>query len=358
MQNVWWDQIKKARAFVEEIADNAISGRSLVVNFPESIPWPNELLDSVEAILREKMPEYCLTDLGCPTEEPEHLMLERFCRRETRATYRRSVGAAKFLASVSESPLHSSFVWVHIASEEMMRKWITFASEYIQSTPKGRERGVFIFETRGQKSFSKIKNVSLLNWIDSIDSYDIYTFCALSSSEISIPSYLRPYLVELASVICGHDVELGQACVDAGGRFMENPSLELQAICRDYTRSNGDPFFLNANPEQISALIWEAQLRIVFPMIEKYRSRFVQQHAGKITACLPTVDRDGREICGLKEVELGIIIRLVGEGTLSIPPDDYALIDYLRKKRNDLAHLTPIAFSDIQQILGLEQIGK
>lgn len=354
MQSIWWNQIKKARVFIEQIAESVLAGKSVVINFPDYIPWPSEMHESAENILREKNPEYSLIELECPVDAPDQLMLERFCKRETRAKYRKSVGAAKFLAALPESTLHSSYVWVRISSDEVLKSWTAFASDYIQNTPKYKDKAAFIFETQGLKSISKTKGVKFIDWNDSVDSYDVYTFCAVYSSEVGVPAYLRPYLVELASNISKYDVELGQACINAGMAFMHDPFLTLQGIRDTYVRSDGKPFQLCFEGDKLSSLVWESQLRTVFSIIEKYRSFYVSRNAKSISACLPTTDRDGREVRELKEVELGIIIKLVGEGNLSISLNDYEQIDFLRKKRNDLAHLTPIEFDDIRRILSLQ----
>lgn len=353
MENIWWNRIRKAEDLIGQISDSVIAGQSVVVAFPACIPWPSDMHESVESRLREKSPEYRLVDLGCPDDSPDQLMLDRFCKREARARYRKSVGAAKFLATLAESTLHTSYVWIRVSSDEQLKSWTAFASEYVQNVPKGRYRAAFIFETWGIKSTSKAKGVQVLNWDDSIDPYDIYTFCALYSAEIGFPARLRPYLVELASHVSRYDVELGQAVIDEGAAFIEDPDSTVRKICDTSVRSDGEAFRFSADGDALSTLVWEAQLRTVFPTIEKFRSSYIRSHAEAISLCLPATTRDGRMIRELNEVELGAIIRLVGAGRLSIPSNDYEQIDSLRRIRNSLAHLTPVGFDDVCYVLNL-----
>ncbi len=175
MENMWWTHIRQAMDFVEEITEKAYLGHSLLLAFPNQVPWSDELFDAVEAQLRTRNPEFRVVMLREEDGDPEPLMLDRFCRRETRARYRSAIGAAKFLAEQPDSTLHSSYVWVRISSDTAMKKWISFASEYVRNIKNGVKKGAFILECSNIGNAPRAKGLHVLDWSVSIDSYDAFT---------------------------------------------------------------------------------------------------------------------------------------------------------------------------------------
>lgn len=351
MENMWWTHIRQAMDFVEEITEKAYLGQSLLLAFPNQVPWSDELFDAVEAQLRTRNPEFRAVMLREEDGDPEPLMLDRFCRRETRARYRSAIGAAKFLAEQPDSTLHSSYVWVRISSDTAMKKWISFASEYVRCIKNGEKKGAFIIECSNMGSVSRVKGLHVLDWSVSIDSYDAFTYCALCSSNVSISKSLRAYLVDLAANVCQTDVELGQACINQGRGLLEDPETALRQIAESEVRSSGEPFEIEINPENLQTKTWESQVRIAFSVIEKLRMSFVNKYSRDIMRCLPITDAYGNTIDTLQKVELGQVLRFVGERKVVVSPADYDKIAFLRDCRNDLAHIKPLCLEDLAQLL-------
>ncbi len=351
MENMWWTHIRKAMDFVEEISEKAYLGQSLLLAFPNQIPWANELYDSVETQLRTRNPEYRVVMLLEEDGDPETLVLEHFCRRETRAKYRRAIGAAKFLVEQPDCTLHSSYVWIRIVSDAAMKNWISFVSDYIQHAPKGHQKASFILECRHISKAPRSGKLKVIDWNTAVDTYDVFTYCALCSDSVGISNSLRPYLVELASNVCGSDVELGSACIRQGLSFLEDPRNALKRISETEQRSSEEPFQISLSDDALQSKIWESQIRVAFSVIEKQRDFYVRKYARDISACLPVQDCFGNEISELRQVELGTLIRLVGERRVFVQSDDYDNISFLKDRRNDLAHLVPLPFSHIKRLL-------
>ena len=109
---------------------------------------------------------------------------------------------------------------------------------------------------------------------------------------------------------------------------------------------------MDLDKSRIDSLIWECQIKLIFPVIEKYRSRFVSQHQKEISAALPIDNAFGDVITSPQDVELGHLVQLVGMGRISLTLRGYQELDLFRKARNDLAHLTPLEYEAVEDILG------
>ena len=351
--SIFWEQIRKARDYAEKICDEAVAGRSVVLSFPDGIPWCEELYIAVEDLLLRRSCNYAFRQLEDDSSPLDSLLLENFCRRELRAQYRQNIGVARFLSRHSESTLHSTYVWVRISSGERLQQWLSFASEYSSLMPQGEDRASFIFVVEGLETVLRTRGISILEWRQAIDAYDVYTFCALVSSETDISPVLRPYLVELSSRLCENDVELARACVLEGKAFLSEPEKTLMDLVAFTRRSNGEAFRFAFDHEECVSLIWEAQIRCLFAILEKYRSAFVRSHRAEICACLPISDGYGQLITEPNELELGQLIYLVGDRRLYISQDEYDTLDFHRHARNELAHMNILPFEEVKKLLTL-----
>lgn len=66
----------------------------------------------------------------------------------------------------------------------------------------------------------------------------------MASSETRCKEYLRPYLAEVVSSVCGDDVELCAACVLRGMDFLSSPVQTINDVIESGHRSDGECYFL------------------------------------------------------------------------------------------------------------------
>ena len=45
MDQIWWNHIIKAHAFLENVVKEAAGGHSLLLTLPDSVPWKSTFLD-------------------------------------------------------------------------------------------------------------------------------------------------------------------------------------------------------------------------------------------------------------------------------------------------------------------------
>ena len=127
------------------------------------------------------------------------------------------------------------------------------------------------------------KGVSKIAYDKEITRFDTYTFCTLAVSGRKLPDFLKNYLAGLAAEVCGSDVELCAECIRRGNYFLKEPYDTIKSIAGSAIRSDGTAFSIRLEEPVINRLIWKAQLKIVFPVIEDYRGSFVEKYHREIT---------------------------------------------------------------------------
>lgn len=76
MDQIWWNHIIKAHAFLENVVKEAAGGHSLLLTLPDSVPWKSTFLDLIREQLLMENPKNKLEVIECPEEEPG----SSFCR--------------------------------------------------------------------------------------------------------------------------------------------------------------------------------------------------------------------------------------------------------------------------------------
>lgn len=355
MDQIWWNHIIKARSFFEEIVSETVEGGSILLSLPDTIPWRNTLIDIVSERLRVENSKNNLDVIECPDMDPGEYLLEQYCKKEIRATYRYGVSYAKFLGLCQETVLNDRYLWISNISSKKIDEWINFVSEY-QKNVKDKTPGIFILEVHDDILVKKNKKgIKGLAFNQSIGAYDKYAFCALAASQTTCKEYLRPFLAEIVSSVCGDDVELCAACVSYGKEFLESPIAVINKIVQNNYRSDGKKYIFNKNSDDIEEAVWESQLKYIFPLIEDYRKYFIRKYSNIIKNVLPLTTSYGEKVTCPEDVELGTLIYMVGKGDLNVSSREYTELERYRNARNKLAHMNLLDIDELNIIL---KIGK
>lgn len=61
-----------------------------------------------------------------------------------------------------------------------------------------------------------------------------------------------------------------------GMEFLNAPYETIQKVTEELVRSDGERYCFSKSQEEVDTLLWEAQLKYVFPLVENYRRYFVK----------------------------------------------------------------------------------
>lgn len=353
MDKVWWNHITKAHKFVEDIVACAMEGRSMLLSLPENVPWRETLQELVKERLTQENFKNGFDCISCPEEEAGLFLMNQYCKKERRNTYRCGVTYAEFLGRCEDIVLNDRYIWVRDIPQKKCEEWLDFIVEYNKNV-KGKTPAIFILEIQeGYLANKAKKGIRKLEFNQAITAYDRFAFCALAASDNSTcKEYMRLYLAELASSICRDDIELCAECVQKGNLFLQDPEGVLKQIVTNQLNSNGKKYLYSRTSEEMKHLIWEAQLKNVFPVIEKYRSYFIRKYEDNVRAALPITNSNGQEVIIPEEVEIGMLVYLAKGGKICLKnKNEYEELECFRSARNNLAHLTPLDLNTVNWIL-------
>lgn len=351
MDRLWWNHITKAHKFLDDIVMSAVQERSIMLFLPENVPWKSTLAELVEEQLKFENPKNGFEIIRCPDEEVGVFLLNRYCKSERRATYRYGMTYAAFLGKCKDIVLNDRYIWVYDIPKSKYEEWQDFIIEYNKNVSE-KTPAVFILEIYDENFVNRAKKgITKIIFDQNIGPYDKFAFCALASTNNSCKDHMRPYLAELVSSICSEDIELCAECVEADDLFLEDPIGVINSIIFAGVRSDGRAYGFSKTNKEIEKIIWEIQLRNVFPVIEKYRSYFISKYKKCIMKALPITNSYGEKVVNPEDVEIGTLVYMVGSGTIFLENWEYEELDSFREARNKLAHLNVLDLKNVEMIL-------
>lgn len=351
MEQVWWNHIIKANKFKKDIIESIIEGKSVILSLPQNVPWKETLIELISNELRMENPKNAFERISCPEEEVGYYLLNKYCKKEKRATYRYGMTYAAFLGKSEDIVLNDRYIWVSDIPNSKYNEWIEFIVEYNKHATK-RAPAVFVLETQDDTVSNKTKQgMKHFVFEQNIGAYDKFAFCALAATENQCKEYMRSYLAELVSSICNEDIELCAACVKMGIQFLKNPVKVIQKIVNSSTRSDGTPFQFKKNEKEIQQCIWETQLKQIFPLVEKYRNKFISRYHGQIHAVLPVENSFGEIVTEPYDLEIGNLVHMIYKGMILVNAKEREELECCVMARNKLAHLEILESEKVEQIL-------
>lgn len=353
MDRVWWNKVTNAAHFLDLIVESIQDGQSVLLQLPESVPWYMTMQDiiSTEVIRANSTRSYkCITDVG---EDPGKYLFNEFCKKEKRAHYRPCIGYPEFLAQSDDIPLNQYILWICGADSSQVKKWYEFIDEYNKALGKNKQGCLMIIETSDFVSLQKKKDIRVISYERIIEYYDNYLFNMLASSELRENAIFKQYLSEAISIMIPHDVELSSMCVLKGRDFLNSPIDTLNRIVEENYRSDGTGYVVTTTEKQLKERLWEAQIKVIFPLIEKYRNRIITKYKNNIEPLLPIKTAYGEEFTEASDVELGTIAYLIASGKIDVEKEDNRRIAVLKNARNILAHIGILSQNEVDEIFNL-----
>lgn len=352
MEQIWWRNISKAAFLIRSVADTLLGGQCLILTVPAAVPWKDTMMDQIRERLSAENNERSLIELDCPDCPAGKYLLDEFCKREKRAQYRPGKSYAEFLARSEGIVLNTRDLWIRISTQKQLDEWCSFISEYNKNLMPDLPHAGFVLELqegfRIPRGISGMKHISFQKLIEP---FDVYTFCALTCTENGLNERERLYLAQTVSAICGTDVELCALCMAHSRELLEDPAGVLQRIAASELHSDGNPIVLPLTEEAIATKLWESQIKVLFPILEQYRSGFIRRHLAAIESALPIENKMGEILSSPCDVELGMLITLTARGVIRLSAQEYEMLVLFRDARNTLAHLKVVPYGDAARIL-------
>lgn len=350
MEQIWWERIPNAIAFISDITNALINERSIVLQYSSEMPWYKYMVDKIKEDVSSRESLKNFEDIE-NVNNPGEYMLQAYCKYEKRAQYRPTKTYARFLAESDDIVLHQRYLWIRPRTISEVNAWLDFVSEYLKYRANDKERAVYIIEYDNGNTIRPRKGIKLVSFEEYISDYDKTLFAMLSSSTIPERSLIKSYLAELSANVLGNDMELCSECLKDHKAFLEDPYTRIKKIIDISCRSDGIQFRFECSREEIRTSIWRAQIKTIYPVLEEYREDFVQKYRDVIKKELPITSSFGEQYTEAEEVELGTLAFMVDSGKIFLTERESKNLHNYRDARNKLSHLNILLFDEIMQLI-------
>lgn len=335
---LWWKQLSPSVALFDGVERRLREETSFIVQLPEKLPWRacfDRLLQQRFAALRAdriftmKTPQ--------PHCEPGEYVLQNFCPPAFRDDYWPGQTYGAYFASSEQLPLHESFIWLRgIADKRDLDSWRKFVRDYETCCKSLPQRAVFVLEYTGEIPGAALADAICYR----IRGYDCQVFCLERSSALPYPAHVQRYLAEAAAQIGDGDAEICDALLERHADLLTDPIGAAQETFQAAGRQ--------ASAEDISRALWEAQLTVAFPAVERWRMQFIRQHEEQLKRHLPIQNANDEIIREPNELEIGNLYFIVRSSNDRWDSAQTARIALCRQVRNQLAHNHLVPFEQIE----------
>ena len=343
-ENRWWTVISGASRFINDIVDAVRDGNSVIIKNSGSIPFYDDMLNNIYHQVGSDMYDRTIKSFDhsriCSGSLEEYLC-ENCCPDEI---YIPSKGFTRlhFLVRSNVFEMNNSIQIIDRPDNQFEQEWIRFVCDYCRVSSKEDtiHKAQFILLVDTDRSISKAKMCRVIDYCDYVSEYDYYVFCLLSIPDSFEKNMkIKQYISEILSDLC-----------------LDNPSLiyDLLADPKEIymnTYQYYNSFVSNKMSEnEINKVLWKAQTKIVFPVLESYRCSLAEKYRKELETQLPYKTQFGAIISEADGLELGHILNI--NNTLKfLSNNEYSKVKCYKAVRDLIAHMKPADAFSIENIL-------
>lgn len=341
-ENRWWTVISGACRFINDIVDAAIAGESVIVENSGQIPFRDDMLnkirDKIGCIFDRSVKLFGSSQIRESTVE--EYLCENYCPDEIFIPAK-GFTRLHLLVRSKVFEMNNTIQIIDVADDQSEKKWIKFICDYCRLACREErlDKAQFILFADTDRGILKAKMCRVIDFCDYVSEYDYYIFCLLSIPDTFKKNMkIKQYISEIISDLCLDDPSL---IYD----LLENPE-ELYKNTYQYYNS-----FISKkmSENEIHKILWKAQTKIVFPVLESYRCSLTDKYKDEFETQLP-YKTPFTVINEAEDLELGHILNI--NHTLKIlSPDEYNQLKLYKTVRDIIAHMKPADASAVEAIL-------
>lgn len=328
--------INTSKRFTSSIVKALSDEKSVIIGDCNSISFRDDFKSTIEEKLKKINYNRSLITINADcilsTQRIEDYFFENYFSNDIKGKYFPNKGYSRtqFIIDRVEFDLVNKYVWVTGIQIDRISDWLDFISNYCRLQRKNKSYAIFILEVDTNIQY-KIKHCSIENYKDYVSSYDYYIYSMLISANSEIKNKaLTNYAAEIASMLCNNNAEVCDLLMS-----------DINRLVNDTTSIYGEYIGNNLQETNLNAIIWNAQIRHIFPVIELYRRHIVEKYETKLSEHLPYKTVYGIEIDDILELDLGNLFDIIKQSSLQVEVADYNKLQLYKNIRNDLAHLKP-----------------
>ncbi|PYI51060.1 hypothetical protein [Paenibacillus flagellatus] len=366
MRLFWWT-LPGPADFLAKVADDLKYGNQVCLMLPVTFPW------NLKAYVRELIPDgggwdwqsLRLDEFGEDARNPAALLYGIYLPRTKPSVVR---DAASLLR---EEEFYGKVVWLEGMTSELWPVWKTFLEDYAALSRKidAYDQTRFVVTLTGDLTEDPPKpdmGLAIHEWRGTMDKLDMRLYCSGQIRNRPESRVKKALLVELSAHLAQWDLLLAEQL-----SYEELEELvEPRALLLDYARqfeweasasswSQGSAnvledrisihsafMTLSGDHAGVRRRVWEAQLAVLFPLIEEWRLTLIDFLRPVLTVPFQV---DNRWVHDAYAMEINHVDYQIRDSAL-VDAGLKNCVKYLKIIRNRLAHLKPLTRADLHWI--------
>lgn len=346
---------------MERISADLADGKQVFVRFPENPP------KRFKTYLKEKWlendgfewRELQLQYLDQEADHPAKLIYDIYLPDAPPDTVHNAANLAR------EPDFRNMIIWVEGLTPERWPAWNEFFYEFSEFSrnrpPEDRIRFLILLDGTLSGCQPKISLItSVRDWAGTVDRLSMMLYCTALVRDRRMSILQRRLMAELVACLALWDQNLADYLIQQKLEDLLEPNDLLYDFARELkwnenTEESWPAGTINAfenknlvhsaclvakgREQDIRRRVWQAQLSVLFPVIEELRHALIDHLGDHLT--VPFTDEKGRLITDRTEMEVGHIYYQLRNNSKG----DHPLrkqVRYLRDLRNHLAHMDPV----------------
>ncbi len=342
---LWWTRMVNAVRFLTDIQEALTAGKSVLLSFPSVTPWQDVFCETLQSALAEVCFDKTM-DLynGAEISEPSHFLFQKYLTAEEQKQFWKPTHKtyAHYLALHPKSTLNRRFVCITDIPAATAQTWLSVVNTYLAETKDAENHASFILMAQNVSVVSN-EYLQSISYADYITEYDCLMFCLTLIASERLSDKQKEYISAIASNLAGTDIQRAGTLVAYGEALAQHPQKIAKAVFSDANLTE------NEVEERVDSAVWEAQLKLIFPVIERYRRKIIQKYSKRLMQFLPMNGSDGEKIQVPNEMEIAQLHYACSQ-TEIVDPQEYAMLCKMRKARNVIAHMDSLPY---KELLGL-----
>lgn len=346
--SIWWNKISNSSRLIQDITDDLIGRKSVILCIGNEFPF----YDEFKAVLMDKLSRNDARNTVTEIElegncnDVGKYFLEKYCSPDMRSGYfpRKNYSAASYLSECTGFQLNGSIVWIRNIQHDNIAGWCRFIKDYNdQNANIGK--AIFLLELKNYSGHHiKSKNCKVISADNYYSEFDYYVYCFLLAAEIkNCNDEMKRYIAELVCKLCCGKVELCCEMFKHGLDVAKNTCVSVRNVLGEDALTENE----------ITAIVWQVQNKLIFPVLEQFRRNLVENHMWEIKQHLPFRTPYGQEITDPFNLDLGNIKKMHKDNSIGLSPEEEETMSKYIEIRNNLAHMKPTKFDKLKYCINM-----
>lgn len=375
-QDFWWNNITGPHKAVTGVAEALLSNSTVILKVPADLPWRRPMRSAIEEQIRNMsgsgntiITQIDVADECAPDVDPGRYLLHRFAKSDVFRSYREKSGVSIQNYMIRNSVLRDTIIWIKGVDKGQASKWLKFCQGYKGASV---EDGLFVLEVHEKLALVEAKNIQTVIFEECVREYDLQLFNSFVLDEQNTYNdRWKKYISTVAASLCKTDAEVSELYLRLMDLRTEDPLSGIERIAElpDFARRGEDAqsthvltLWRKGGKAELYRRVWEAQLQVIFPILEMHRVNIIKNLETDIQRCLQEhpVYQFGVPITDPYDLEFGTLDYLMTKQDenwmryLYVPDEAMRVrIRFLKECRNSLAHTNCCTVDQVNELMSL-----